>query len=466
MTSSQYEMMEIGCLAFMAIYQLILYFQIKRRYYLYLSLICFSVLIRSLHIEDGSMLMYEIFPTLNPKIGEKIEFIAAYSNLILMPHFIYDIFKFYVFRRFVLIFQYVGFAWLLIIALTPHRIYFMLDKAFQLVLIAAFIMVFRIIYLAKRRRRTGAGYIGIGIALCFVFVVFEKLRISNVYDLNINGPNLINTGVVVFLVFLTIATSSIFAESFNENLQLTSTLNKRVEERTRELSESNIVKDHIIRTISHDLRSPLANLHSLLLLQSFESTDKLMNEHIQKIKNGINTSLDMLDDLLAWATSGRQGKNREIYFENVNLSNLAYDAFAGLQALAEQKKITVVNIIPDDLTVYSDPNILKVILRNLLNNALKFSHEKGQITLSSDQQEGLVTLNVADQGIGVPDKMKKTLFEMDPQNKRPGTAEEKSSGIGLAIVKDLVDQVGAQISVHDNEGEAGAIFTIKFMPKG
>lgn len=106
--------------------------------------------------------------------------------------------------------------------------------------------------------------------------------------------------------------------------------------------------------------------------------------------------------------------------------------------------------------------MIKVILRNLIVNAIKFTHPNGQITISSNEQQGSTELIVQDNGIGVPDDMKATIFEMNPKNKRPGTSNEKSTGIGLAIVKDLADQINAKITVTDNPESKGAAFSITF----
>ena len=459
------ELMEIGCLAFMSAYQLILFFQIRRQQYLILSLICLTVLVRSMVLDNGSQLLYQIFPDWGFETFKKIEFVANYSNLALIPMFIQSIFQFYKLQKITNIFIGASCAWVLLVLAVDYSTFMKIDMLFQLALLSAFIYVFYMLYLAIKQKQTGATFVTIAVASSFVFVLMEMARTNPMLNFDIDGPNLINAGMVLFLFFLSVALSSIYAESFAQNARLTMELNDRVLERTKELSESNAVKERIIRIISHDLRAPLFNLQGLVSIALQDELPKdVLNKNFDAIGNGVKNTITMLDDLLAWAASSSKKGELMLFLEPVYLRELIASRMAGYVEMAKEKHISIVNEIAKDVVVQADQNVLKVILRNLVSNAVKFSNPNSTIQLSAWENEKSVYIAVIDEGIGIPEEMKSSIFEMDAKNNRTGTANEKSSGIGLGLVKDLIDYNEGTIIVKDNPSGQGTIFEIA-LPK-
>ena len=107
MSKQNLEMIELGCLLVMCVYHVILFSQIRRNYYLYLGLLCFIVLVRASLVEDGSQLFFQVF-NVDSLTGLKIEYLTAYSSMLLLPMFVYDLFTFRSFLKYLRFFQVVG----------------------------------------------------------------------------------------------------------------------------------------------------------------------------------------------------------------------------------------------------------------------------------------------------------------------------------------------------------------------
>lgn len=461
MEKQDLEMIELGCLLVMAAYHTVLYFQVRRKYYLYLGLLCFIVLLRATLVYDGSQLFTELFPSVSRGIRWKIEYLASYAALPLLPMFIFDLFPIKVYQNYLRFFQICGATLMALVLVTPHRIFLYSLNIYHLLMVAAFVLVFVMLWRAMKRRKVGAKAIFWGLAVCFVFVAIEMLKNSGAVKIDTGGPNLVNTGVVSYLFFQSVALSTIFAKSFTENQQLTRELEEKVAARTEQLSKSNLVKDRFIQVVSHDLRSPLGNLKATVdLLQSGTISEKDSKQLLEKINKRVDQSLGMLDDMLEWSKVSVSKVSMEEV--SINLNELIEDAVDLAEENAYAKEIALKFVTKEQLHIDADKNAVQVIIRNLLSNAIKFTPRGGSVTLILDKAEGQVRVKVIDSGIGIPDDMKATLFDMERKNSRAGTEQEQSSGVGLALCRDLIQQIGGRITVDDNPGASGTVFTCWF----
>lgn len=452
------ELIEIGCMLFAAIYHFILFFQIRKRHYIYLSLIVFAVFVRALLVDDGSGLMFELFQGLSKLSGRKIEYLAAYATLPLILLFINELFSVNRLKKVSNWLIYIGFGLMLIVLVSPYSFYRQTLNVYHVGMLSAFIVVLIAIYQAMKSRETGANYIFLGIVLCFAFVLVEMIKNSRVIPyFETSGPNLVNTGLIVFFFFQSIALSFIYAKSFKENELLNKDLETRVSERTEELSQSNVIKERFIRIVSHDLRAPLNNLKSAVgLIKDGIIKPEQSEELFKRIDGNLSESLGMLDDLMDW-TKATSDSNFRIFKENFELSESVASVVDSCSQELNNKKIRLKNSITGNLQIHSDRNALKVIFRNLLTNAIKFSYPDSEVHIFCEKKEQFFLISVADQGIGIPDEMRDTIFEMDSRNNRGGTNNEKSTGVGLSICKDLVVQNGGEITVDAN-APTGSIF--------
>ncbi|MDX9845652.1 MAG: PAS domain-containing sensor histidine kinase [Tenuifilaceae bacterium] len=234
---------------------------------------------------------------------------------------------------------------------------------------------------------------------------------------------------------------------------------KAINEKNAALQSLNDEKDKILSIIAHDLRSPLSTIIGLSsLLESrhdaIDSNKQLAM--VQGVSKTANRLYQLLENLLEWARLKR-GKV-DFYPQIQNLKELV-TAAAGLyddQIALKQLELSV--DIESNLLVFADVNMAQTIVRNLVSNAIKFSHREGQIKVSARQtDDNLVHLSVVDFGIGMNSHMLSNLFRVTSDAGRQGTEDEPSSGFGLPICKELVEKNGGTIWAESQEG-FGSVF--------
>lgn len=233
---------------------------------------------------------------------------------------------------------------------------------------------------------------------------------------------------------------------------------KIVEERLKklnlELINSNSMKDKLISIIAHDLRSPFSSIlgFSELLGENFRYYDIKKTEKIIEI---INTSakhtLALLDNLLIWARM-QQGK-LDFKPEMVVMIPLINEVTDMLSSSARFKSIKIINSMPEGLSVYADVNMLKTIMRNIIQNSIKFSNPCSQIEISSEMKEDHVMIAVRDEGIGMDKETLGNLFHVGASVSTMGTANESGSGWGLILCKEFIEKHGGTIDIESSPGE-------------
>lgn len=450
------ELMEIGAIAIFAAYNLVLYSQIRRNHYLFLGLLSFFIFLRATLVDDGSMTFFAFFPDLSLTLGRKIEYFSSYISAPLSLLFSYSLYPFVRIRKYVNILLGISAAFLIIVMVTPYSFFYYTLDAYHVVIFISFIFMFMVLIRALRKESTGAMNVLTGATLCFLFVLAELLKNSGLIYLDV-GPNLINTGFLVFLFFQSIALSEIFAESFRDNQLLNEDLEKRVNIKTAELARASLLRDTLIRIVSHDIRGPMSNLKSVISLVREEQIGlEQAKEFMGTIDNSVDHTIRMLDELMEWGHAA--SANKRIEQEEIILGDIVNPTIDHIQSHIERKELSMDLVGDMDVKCLFDKNALKVVIRNLISNAVKFTPKGGSIKFDIEKRSEDILVSVTDTGIGIPDEMKTNLFEMKKDNKRPGTDNEKSSGVGLFICKDLINQNGGSIEVEDNPEGKGTTF--------
>jgi signal transduction histidine kinase len=457
------ELLEIGCLILMTVYHAVLAWQVKRTYYLYMALICLAVLVRAMVVKGGSQILFLLIPALEHGWGIKLEYLASYSTMVMIPMFIHSLYYFKSHRKAIFFFKWIGTGLMVLVLFTQYPVYSQSLYLFFIILIGAFVFTFLVLLKAVRERRTGARFIVLGLVLVFGFVLLEMGKVMGWNFIHLKGPNYINTGVVVYLIFQAMALASIFARSFKENMRLSTRLEEIVESRTEQLSKSNVVKERFIRVVSHDLRGPMNNLKVMLeLVDQGNLSKEVSNQLTQDISTNLDASLKLLDELVDWTATNSSFGRMNHAKEMVALSELIEDTIPLFSAGASAKGIKIVLDSSERVKIECDKNAVKVVVRNLIANAIKFTLPGGKIELKVINGINWVMFQVKDSGIGIPEFMKSTLFEMDRRNQRKGTGNERSTGIGLALCRDLVEQNEGAIWVENNPEGNGSIFKCSF----
>lgn len=227
----------------------------------------------------------------------------------------------------------------------------------------------------------------------------------------------------------------------------------------RELSQINSTKDKLFSVVSHDLMNPLNSLLGFiqLLEMNYQNASvESIGQFTRLISKSANAMADLLQTLSQWSRSQR--RKIKVAPKTVNVSQLIDELSEHLSANLHNKRLSLQNEIPEDQFAYADEEMLKTVLRNLMNNAVKFSHPGGQIIAGSTLNGGSITIRVSDQGVGIdPDKLK-NLFSVSSDISTPGTAGEKGNGLGLIICKEFIDLNHGSIRAESTPGKGSDFY--------
>jgi PAS domain S-box-containing protein len=230
-------------------------------------------------------------------------------------------------------------------------------------------------------------------------------------------------------------------------------------EREAQLRELNSTKDKLFSIIAHDLRSPfnaILGFSEILVDKSKPMSQEDADQFLAYIHSAAKNTLTLLDNLLAWARS--QSGNTVFNPNTLNLQHVMSEILDVAASTAVMKNISIRYMPTEVVEVYADENMLKTILRNLISNAMKYTHPDGQISVSSVQKNECVEITVADNGVGMSEDMLHKLFKVDKSVTTIGTANEKGSGLGLILCKDFVEKHHGSIWI-DSEPGKGSAFT-------
>jgi len=231
------------------------------------------------------------------------------------------------------------------------------------------------------------------------------------------------------------------------------------------LAESNAIKDKMFSVIGHDLRSPVGSIKMMLefLLGNIDSYDiQKIKETISSLSKTTDEVFNLLENLLWWARS--QSGNLVIIPENIQLSSLIRGLYYLNKESLSIKNIRFESAIDNECMVFSDMNMLKTVLRNLISNAIKFTPQGGLITIAAIEDEDFVKIKVSDSGVGIAEENLPKLFNEKQHFSSVGTNNEAGSGLGLILCKNFVQANNGKISAESISGK-GSTFTIE-IPKG
>ena len=236
-------------------------------------------------------------------------------------------------------------------------------------------------------------------------------------------------------------------------------LEKTVEIKTAELKELNASKDKFFSIIAHDLKNPFSTIigFSEILKEDLGSQpDGRPKEFSKMIHASAVQTFRLLENLLEWANSQR-GK---VIFkpQNIKLSDLLNEELFSLNETATVKNIEITSVVPENLTIFADKNMIKTILRNLVSNAIKFTHRNGKVAIKVSVDNSSAEVEVSDNGIGMTSDTISKLFRIDANLSTLGTEKEKGTGLGLFLCKEFVEKHGGKIWVRSESGTGTSFF--------
>jgi signal transduction histidine kinase len=247
------------------------------------------------------------------------------------------------------------------------------------------------------------------------------------------------------------------------------TLERRVEERTAELqkalervSELSQLKANFVSNISHELRTPLTHIKGYLELLITGSLGGITEEqrHALQVSQQSTSRLEaLIEDLILFSLASRG--ELSILHENVDLRRLVNLAVKSITARAEERGVSLNAIIDEDIPhVQADAQKIAWVLSQLLDNAIKFTPSNGRVGVSVKREgENLVLLSVTDTGIGIPANRLEDIFEPFHQLDGSSTRRYGGTGLGLSLVRQIIEAHGSMIEVQSIEGRGS---TFKF----
>jgi signal transduction histidine kinase/Flp pilus assembly protein TadD len=234
-------------------------------------------------------------------------------------------------------------------------------------------------------------------------------------------------------------------------------LNQTVQDQKEELERLNNIKTKMFAIIAHDLRGPLGSLQSLLyLLREHDLSEKETNELTANLEKNMLENSSMMDNLLGWAQSQMNG---------LSVNKRAFDLHLAVQSVLDQfrlqlqtKDINLVTEVPENTMIYADYDLMKLVIRNLIANAIKFSNPGSNIFIKAVKtDDDTFRVAVEDEGVGIAEENKKKIFA-DEHFTSIGTNKEKGSGLGLNLCKEYVEKHGGSIWFESTVGEGTTFF--------
>ena len=265
-------------------------------------------------------------------------------------------------------------------------------------------------------------------------------------------------------IFLDVSITALFEDknSYNGLIILTRDITEQVgienqfKIQSDQLIAMNKLKDRLFSIIAHDLRGPLINLNEVIkMLNSGIITDAEFKLFIPKLSKNIGYTTGLLENLLFWSRSQLQGEIiKPVYF---NFKGITDNIIALFDHVIKEKNIITENNLDPFSLVYADMDMIQLIVRNLISNAVKFSKQGGSIKITSKIKEKNFIICISDTGVGISEENQRKLFEQETFTTR-GTDNEEGTGLGLLLCKDFIEKNGGKIWLESEIGVGTKFF--------
>jgi len=289
--------------------------------------------------------------------------------------------------------------------------------------------------------------------LCYIFVKIAKYPLHSIL-LN----ELYNEILMVTCIYITIFITTYFYKVdyilLKRNIKELDAQKEIIEAQSEELQLINATKNRLFSIIAHDIRSPLSSLNGVLhLIDNEYITQQEFKELSKRIRHNMDDVNGMLENLLIWSLSQMAGIKPK--FAPFDLTFIVDETVLLLKESSIQKQINLTIHSPSNLYTFGDENQIKTVLRNLINNAIKFTSSNGQVVIESNVEGQFINLKIRDSGMGIKRKDLDQIF-LNPKINL-GTAGEKGTGFGLFLCKDLIEKNGGTINIYSKFGKGTTI---------
>ncbi len=243
--------------------------------------------------------------------------------------------------------------------------------------------------------------------------------------------------------------------------------NRLIQSQADELSKTIISRDKLYSIIAHDIRSPLATTMIIMnyvteKIKDYDNIDSDVVEMLMNVNSISEDAFNLFDNLLKW-TKSQTGALKTV-LQKIDISSLTISSIDFLSKVAHNKKIDIEVVGADEqVEVYADIDMIKTIYRNLISNAIKFSHEGSKIIVKLENEQDKVVINVIDSGYGISAEDIVKIESGKVDFTKAGTKNESGSGLGLNLTKEFINRNGGELSVISELGK-GSTFSF-YIPK-
>ncbi|MCF8234269.1 MAG: tetratricopeptide repeat protein [Bacteroidales bacterium] len=263
--------------------------------------------------------------------------------------------------------------------------------------------------------------------------------------------------IVVLILVLVIVVLLIFrTRTKSKANSLLQEKNEQIEKINSSLEKENKFKDRLFSLVSHDIRSPLISVHNLLELLAMEALDRQKQERLIKDnKARLESTIEMVDNILLWT---RQQLSIDfVKIESIEVCDLIQEIIEYYQPKAEELGINLSHFCSRDCIVQTDINITRLVLQNLISNALKFTPRGGQVTIKTKEKDDVIRVSVHDTGTGIDKKVQGKILDENHSYFEDGLHNEKGHGLGLKLCKYFIEQSGGKLWFESEKGK-GTVF--------
>ncbi|GAB3943399.1 hypothetical protein GCM10028805_09580 [Spirosoma harenae] len=262
---------------------------------------------------------------------------------------------------------------------------------------------------------------------------------------------------LIILLLLVVGLVVYSLRKSRRNYALLSEQKVLLQQTASQLAETNSVKDKLFSLIGHDLRSPVASMkNSLRQIRGLNQDSTQLAILMERLDKQVDNLLVLLTNLLDWSMIQLKGIQPSL--KPVQMSEVIKDVLSQASDQIDQKDLTIINQVNRGHVALADPYQLQVVVRNLVNNAIKFTPMGGYIRLVTYLEAGQVELQIRDSGLGMSVEQVAALFTT-PEI-RPGTQGEKGTGLGLLLCREMLERQGGQLQI-ESKADQGTSIRIK-----
>lgn len=465
----------LGCILIGALFQLSI-FLLRRseRFCIYFFMVCASLTMMLL--TRGDMPIMDLFPNTSWITVKRILYLSIALIGPANALFLREIFKKYFHRRIVDAMTVIAVISSVFILFVPPRVSYPFIPFLHLYNTAIGIYLFASLVRAAINGKFGAKFLIIGYLAAFIGIFLDVL--SSNYLIEGYAFDMTHLGIAFYLIQLMLLLSSryLFAMKGKEDLsnhlkKVNRELEEMVERRTKALRENSEIiesknaelekamkeKDHLMAVVAHDLKAPLSSILGIseLMKSDLKGQSAEFNEMIKKVTIDGRAMIENLTELKVY----EQG-DYEIQATLFDLSNFFEQKKIAFEQIAEKKEIDFTSALNSSKEkICTDSNVLGRIIDNLLSNALKFTPKGGEVNFSVTLEKKQLRIVISDNGPGFTEKDKSKVFKKFQRLSARPTAGESSAGLGLSIVKTLVNHLNGTIELESEQGE-GSTFSL------